>query len=414
MTLPSLILAALAAVSAGPTQGTPQDGTPVLVPTGSVQTPAQPLRRSRASYVRAPRGAEGLKGGNTSRVAAPIRNLVGVRGQQDNHIWGLGLVDGLAGTGDSSALSRQMLRNLLLARGLNVEEGALTSKNLAVVRVEASLPAGIKTGQPINVRVSAYQDAKSLLGGNLMFTELFGADDLVYATASGPVTVGGFTVGGEAASTTKNHNTAGTLSNGGRIVRSVPTQLVDGRGFINLDARPGKDHLGNLVRATDAINDLLPGAARMTGDGKSIQVAVPGDLPDSQHAHYLNSLLALEVEAENVARVVINERTGVIVMGGDVRLLPGGVAHGSLVVEIAETKEVSQPGPLSGGETVPVDRTDLEVTEGNEPLRLVPQAVTLNDVVTVLNSLGATPRDLIAIITALEEGGLLVAELERM
>ncbi len=412
MNMLSLILTALVASPAPAVAA--QDGVPVLVPTGSVQSPTQPRRRSRASYLRAPRGKETSTQGSIGRVSAPIQSLVGVRGQEDNLIWGLGLVDGLAGTGDSSALSRQMLRNLLLAKGINVEAGMLSSKNMAVVRVEAYLPAGVKAGQPLDVRVSAYQDAKSLVGGNLMFAELFGPDDLVYATAAGPVTVGGFTIDGEAATTTKNHNTAGTLPRGGKVVRSVPTQLVDDHGFLHLDARPGQDQLGNVVRIADAINGLLPGAAEVTGDGKSVQVAVPADIPMSQHGHYLHQLLALEVETENVARVVINERTGVIVMGGDVRLRPGAVAHGNLIVTIAETEEVSQPGPLSGGETVPVDRTDLEVVEENNPLRMIPRAVTLQEVVEVLNTLGATPRDLISILTAMQEGGLLVADIRRM
>lgn len=391
-----------------------QDGAPIVIPTGGLQAPAAPRGTSQARFGQTPRGQSVHFDGSQGTLQVPVRNLMGVRGQEDNVVWGLGLVDGLAGTGDSSALAKQMLRNILLGQGINVDAGMLSTKNMAVVRVEATLPAGLKPGQKIDVRVSAYQDAKSLVGGNLIQTELFGMDELVYVIASGPVTVGGFTVEGDAATTTKNHTTAGTLPRGGKIVREVATTLVDPDGYLYLDSRPGQDQLGNVVRSAEVINSLLPGAARVSLDGKSVQVAVPGDVPEHLHGHYLNQILGLQVATESTARVVINERTGVVVMGGDVRLLPGAITRGNLIVEIAETQEVSQPSAFSTGETVPVPRTDLNVTEENNPLQIVPAAATLHEVVEVLNALGATPRDLISVLTALQEAEMLIADIRRM
>jgi flagellar P-ring protein precursor FlgI len=265
------------------------------------------------------------------------------------------------------------------------------------------------------VTVSAIGDATSLQGGLLTLTELSDITGrFVYATASGPVTVGGFQASGEGATATKNHVTVGTLPEGGKVEREVPTTIVSDHGFIYLDARLGQDSLGNIVRVTDAINDLYPQAASAMPDGKTVKVEVPTDLPESAHAAYLHSILRQEIESENLARVIVNERTGVIVMGGDVRLRPGAIAQGGLTVTIAESPEVSQPGPLSAGTTRVLPRTALNVEEENNALVMVPGAVTLQEVVDVLNVLGTTPRDLIGILQAMSQGGLLVAEIRRM
>jgi flagellar P-ring protein precursor FlgI len=387
----------------------------VVVGGGGVEAPRQPIGQSSSTYTRGARRPGAQNAGPAGKIFAPVRSLVGVRGMEDNHVWGIGLVDGLAGTGDSGDMAKQLLRNILLTQNIVVAESDLESDNLAVVRVEATIPAGMRPGQLVDVRVSAIGDATSLVGGNLAFAELFEpSGELVFATASGPLTVGGFSVGGAAASTTKNHTTVGTLPMGGKIEREVPTNIVSEHGFIHLDSRKGQDTFGNVVRIADAINGLFPDAAAVQPDGKCVKVRVPSDLPERFHVEYLNRLLSLEVETDNLARVVINERTGVIVMGGDVRLRPGAIAHGAIIVEIAETAEVSQPGPASAGQTETVDRTELDVQEENNPLVLVPEAVTLQEVVEVLNTLGASPRDLISILTALSETGMLVAEIRRM
>lgn len=389
-------------------------GAGLEVLTGGVEAPAQPAGRSSAG-VRHSARTVGEARRTLSSNLAPIANLVAVRGQEDNHVMGIGIVTGLAGTGDSNEAARQLLRNLLLTRNINLDLQALSSKNIAVVHVEADLPAGLEPGRRIDVRVSTIGDAKSLQGGVLTLTELTDLTGrMVYATASGPITVGGFLAEGNAASAARNHVTVGTLPGGGKVERKVPTSLVSEHGFIYLDSLAGHDSFGNVVRILEAIERVYPMAAEPSDDGKTIKVRVPRDLPARLHVAYLDSILRMEVEADDLARVIVNERTGVIVMGGDVRLRPGAIAHGNLTVTIAETPEVSQPGPLSQGRTEVVDRTALDVEEQTGGLVLVPGAVTLQEVVDVLNVLGTSPRDMISILQAMSQGGLLVAEIRRM
>jgi len=406
------LLAALLAQDPAPDAGAP--GAIDLL-TGGIQAPSQPAGRSSSTVARTPRFAPVATRPAAPGMRAPVGSLVAVRGQEENHLMGIGVVTGLAGTGDSGDAARQLLQNLLLTRNINLDLKSLSSKNIAVVRVEASLAAGLKPGRRIDVRVSTIGDAKSLEGGTLAATELTditGRD--VYVSAAGPVTVGGFQAAGAAASATRNHVTVGTLPGGGKVEREVPTSIASEHGYIYLDVRPAHDSFGTVVGITEVVNALYPGLAQATPDGKTIKVRVPEDLHSSQHAAYLQSILRREVVSESVARVIINERTGVIVMGGDVRLQPGVVAHGNLTVTVAETPEVSQPGPLSGGTTQTVDRTDLGVEEEDDALVLVPGAVTLQEVVDVLNVLGTTPRDMITILQAMSQGGLLLAEIRRM
>lgn len=382
-----------------------------------VEAPTQPTGQSSSRFRRTARVRPVSRSGGDyqSRVVSPIRSLVGVRGMEDNQLVGFGLVTGLAATGDSGALATQLLANTLLAQNINIDPALLTSANIAVVRVEGSLPPGAKPGQKLDIRVSAIGDAESLYGGVLNITEL---TDLtgrtVYATASGPVTVGGFSVAGGAALATKNHVTVGTLASGGTVQREVATSVVSEHGYIYLDAKNGQGSFGNTVRIAEAINRLYPESAMVMPDGRTVRMTVLDGVPEDQVVAYLDRALELEVETDNLARVVINERTGVIVMGGDVRLRPGVIQHGSIVVTIAETPEVSQPGPFSNGSTVEVPRTTLDVVEGDAPLVLMGGATKLEEVVEVLNVLGATPRDMIAIMESLVSGGLLIAELRRM
>jgi flagellar P-ring protein FlgI len=385
-----------------------------LFPRG-VEAPAQPAKDSTATVTRGERVTPRSAGPALARMTTPIGSLAAVRGQEDNTVFGIGLVTGLAGTGDSVEAARQLLSNLLLTRNIKIELSALSSKNIAIVQVEAVLPAGIKPGRRIDVTVSAIGDSSSLQGGTLTMTELADITGrVVYATASGPLTVGGFQAEGQGASAKKNHVTVGTLPEGGKVEREVPTRITSDHGFVYLDLRTGQDSFGNAVRITEAINALYARAAETQPDGKTIRVEVPRDLPESEHVAYLHTILRQEVESENLARVIVNERTGVIVMGGDVRLRPGAIAQGGLTVTIAETPEASQPGPLSNGQTKVLPRSDVAVAEENNALVTIPGAVTLQEVVDVLNVLGTTPRDLISILQAMSQGGLLVAEIRRM
>ena len=383
--------------------------------TGGVQAPEQPHKDSTSVITTGERVTPTSGVGHVGRMTTPVVSLISVRGQEDNVVLGIGLVTGLAGTGDSISAAKQLLANMLLTRNIKVDQQALATKNIAVVQVEANLHAGIKPGQRVDVTVSAIGDSTSLQGGTLTFTELADVTGrTVYATASGPITVGGFQVEGQGASAKKNHTTVGTLPEGGKVEREVPTSLASENGWIYLDLRGGQDSLTNVVRIVQAVNLLFPRCAEALPDGKTVKVHVPEGLPESEHVAFLNTILHQEVESESVARVIINERTGVIVMGGDVRLRSGAIAQGGLTVTIAETPQTSQPGPFSNGRTTTTPRTDVQAHEENKALVVIPQAVTLQEVVDVLNVLGATPRDMISILQAMAQGGMLVAEIRRM
>ena len=380
-----------------------------------VEAPIQPSGRSSSRVRTTRRFAPVAAAGSLTATRSPVSSLTAVRGMEDNHLWGISLVDGLAGTGDSGNAAKELLRNLMLTQNLQFDIQDLNSKNIAVVRVEADLPAGIKPGRRIDVRVSTIGDASSLQGGTLVFTELTDpSGQIVYATASGPITVGGFSTSGEGASATRNHVTVGTLPGGGKVQSEVPTSIVSEHGYVYLDVRSAHDSFGNVVNIAESVNALYPDTAEVSPDGKSVRVLVPGDLPPSRHAAFVQSILRQEVLSQNVARVIINERSGVIVMGGDVRLQASVITHGNITVTIAETPEASQPGPLSTGTTQTLDRTSLNVEEGDNALVLVPGAVTLQEVVDVLNVLGTTPRDMITILQAMSQSGTLLAEIRRM
>ncbi len=393
---------------------TPQQ--PVRLFTGDgVEAPEQPSGRSSAGYGQTPRFEPESVSAAVRRITTPIGNLAAVRGQEENYVVGIGLVTGLSGTGDSANSVRDIIQNLLFTFNINVNPQDLTPNNVALVRVEAVMPPGIKPGRRVDVRVSAIGDADSLLGGTLALTELTDiTGNVVYVTAAGPVLTGGFSASGEGASTQQNIVTVGVLPLGGKVEREVPANIVSEHNFIYLDAQAAHGSFGNIVKITDAVNRLYPGMAAATPDGRSVRVRVPTDLPEQSHVAYLDSILSLEIEPRNFPRVVVNERSGVIVMGEGVRLRPGVVAQGSLTITIAETPEVSQPGPFSDGVTTEVPRTELDVQEENNGLFYIPGAVTLQEVVEVLNVLGATPRETISILEAMSQAGLLLARIERV
>ena len=204
------------------------------------------------------------------------------------------------------------------------------------------------------------------------------------------------------------------MPDGATVQREIATSVISEHGYIFLDSKNGQGTFGNTVRIAEAINALYPDVASVLPDGRTVRMSVLDGVPRDQIVAYLDKALAQEVETDNLARVVINERTGTIVMGGDVRLRPGYIHHGTIVVTVGETAEVSQPGPLSGGETVTLPRTTLDVVESNNPGVLLGGASTLEEVVEVLNVLGATPRDMIAILEAMLDGQLLIADLRRI
>lgn len=419
MHLSILCLLVLQAATPAPTTTqapAPNEAAVLLAPEGGVQAPTQPNTRSTATFGQNARREPALNRSlPTSRVRAPLGSLVAVRGQEDNYVSGVGLVTGLSGTGDSVNFVRAPMANYLTTHNIKIGPQQIASKNVALVSVEATIPAGTQAGQKIDVRVSAIGDAKSLESGVLLFTELADSTGTtVYATAAGPLTIGGFSRGGEAASVSRNSVTVGVMTNGGKVERAVPSNLVSDQGYVYLDARSVHGSYGNLVRIADAINSYYPGVAQPVNDSRSVRVVVPVDLPVSQHMAFVDTILRREIEPDDIARVLVNERTGVVIMGEGVRLRPMAVTFGNLTVTVAESTETSQPGALSGGETTQQPRTDIGVSEDNNGLMLIPATATLEEVVEVLNVLGTTPRDLISVLESMAQGGMLLAEIRRM
>jgi flagellar P-ring protein FlgI len=377
---------------------------------GGVQAPKQPTGQSTSTVRHVP-GRPGLVTGSDSRVSVRVRDLMAVRGQEDNVVQGVGLVTGLMGTGDTSQAAKQAIVNLMLTQGIKLDAQSVSSANIAVVWVEATLPPGIKPGRQIDCRVSSLYDSKSLVGGTLVRCELTEAEGLhVYGTASGPITTGAFSVEGESASAVRNSTTVGTIPLGCKVERDVPTTLVTENGYLYLDARALKGSFGNSVRVGEVLNTLYPGCA-VALDAMTVRVQVPIDLGAGDHVPFVASLLDRELVPETTARVVINERTGVIVLGEGVRITRGAVTKGNLTVTVAETPEASQPGPLSGGTTTTLPRTSLLVEEETSALSIVKGAADLQEVVEVLNVLGVTPRDMIQILHSMSQSGMLHAEI---
>lgn len=383
----------------------------VVVWPGAVEAPRQPLYGSDAAVTRALRPDLVPAEGTSAVLTVRIGDMAVVRGQEENQVQGIGLVTGLSGTGDSTIAARQAILNLLQTQNVVLDLQSVSSANAAVVLVQATLEPGIKPGRQMDVRVSSLYDCESLVGGTLIHTEL--ADmtgNAVYVTAAGPITTGAFSAEGQGAAATRNHLTVGTIPLGGKVEREVATQIISDHGFVYLDLRALKGSFGNATRITRSINDLYPGAA-VPQDAMTVAVRVPDDLPGESTVSFLSSILEREIEPAPFARVVINERTGVIVMGEAVRISRGAITKGNLTVTIAETPEASQPGPLSQGQTQVLPRTSVLVEEEDRPLTIVNGAVTLQQVVEVLNVLGVSPRDMIQILQLMAQSGMLHAEI---
>jgi len=338
-----------------------------------------------------------------------LKDIASVAGVRPNQLVGYGLVVGLDGTGDKTSFTSQTFRNMLNNFGVAIPaDENPSSKNIAAVAIHAELPAFAKPGQTIDVTVSALGDAKSLRGGSLLMAPLKGADGNVYAIAQGNLVVSGLGAEGRDGSRlTVNVPSVGRIANGATVERAVPNAF--GRGdtlMLNL-------HHADFTtarRVAEQINGLLgPGVANAL-DGGSIEVRAPRD--PSQRVSYLSVLENLQVEpAEEVARVVINSRTGTIVIGENVRISPVAITHGGMTVSITESFDVSQPEPFSKGQTVVTPRSGIEVDEGSGHMFEFAPGATLQDIVEAVNQVGAAPGDLMAILEALKQAGALRAEL---
>ena len=282
---------------------------------GGVQAPTQPLgSASSASVVSVPRPIQQLARGTGSPVRVRVGSLASVRGQEQNVIHGVGLISGLTGTGDSGDASRRALRELMLTQNINLDLGQVNSNNVAVVWVEATLPAGVKPGRLVDARVSSIYDAKSLFGGQLIWSELTDpTGQQVFATAAGPITLGGFSAEGDGASAVRNHLTVGRIPQGCKVERAVPTEMVSEQGYLYLDLNANNGSFGNTVRIAEAINALFPGHA-LPVDAMTVRVYVP-ETERATPVAFVSALLSLSLEPEASARIVVNERTGAIMLG---------------------------------------------------------------------------------------------------
>jgi len=349
-----------------------------------------------------------------SLSAARLKDLVDIEGVRDNQLLGYGLVVGLAGTGDKqqTVFTNQSLTNMLERMGVIVSPTAIQVKNTAAVMVTATLPAFAQPGLHIDITVASTGDASNLRGGILLLTSLRGADGQVYAVAQGPVVTGGFVAGrGGGAQTTVNHPTVGRSPNGATVERPAPS--VAPKNLVRLQLR--QSDFTTSARIVDAVNKKFSASSPLAHAENSglVTVPVPPEF-SARTMEFMSQLENLVVEADSAARVVVNERTGTIVLGKEVRISPVAILHGNLSVEVQTVEMVSQPNPLSAGTTEVVPQTTVSAKEEKARTVVLKQGATVEELVRALSAIGSTPRDIIAILQSLRSAGALEAELEVM
>lgn len=336
-----------------------------------------------------------------------IKDIAKIEGARSNQIYGYGIVVGLDGTGDTqqSVFTAQSVANMLQKLGVTIPVEKLKVKNAAAVIVTADLPPFVRPGTKLDVLVSSVGDAKSLQGGTLLQTPLQAANGQVYAVAQGAISVGGFTAGGGGNSVTKNHTTVGRVPGGAIVEQSVTTTLcVDGAINVLLNS----PDFGTAVRVADSISTRLgPGTATAL-DAATVEVKVG---PASNVTNLIAEVGELLVTEKSIAKVVVNERTGTVVIGGNVQISPVAISHGDLIVEISTEFQVSQPYS-KGGDTVVVPQTTVRANEEAGYVMEFSSGSTLEDLVRALNDLRVTARDIVAIMQSLKQAGALHAELE--
>jgi flagellar P-ring protein precursor FlgI len=345
--------------------------------------------------------------------AERIKDLASIQGVRDNQLLGYGLIVGLDGSGDkvgSSPFTEQSLRSMLTQLGVVVPPNVrLNPKNVAAVSVQAVLPPFAKPGQQIDVNVSSIGDAKSLRGGSLLMTPLKGADGQVYAVAQGNLIVGGLSAeGGDGSKITVNIPSAGRIPNGATVERAVPN-VFGKEPVLTLNLK--SSDFTTAQRVTRAINKAVGEGAAQAMDATSVRVNAPRS-PD-QRVGFISIIENIEVEpAQAVARVIVNSRTGTVIINSTVQVSAAAVSHGNLIVTISENNQVSQPAPFSDGETVVTARSDVAVSApGDRRMFLFDPGVTLDTLVRAINQVGAGPNDLIAVLQALKQAGALKADL---
>ncbi len=341
--------------------------------------------------------------------ASRIKELAQLEGVRSNQLIGYGLVVGLNGTGDSikTRFTTQSLVNMMERLGVIVDPNRVKVANVAAVVVTAALPPFSRAGSAIDVSVSSIGDADNLAGGTLLMTPLKAADGKIYAVAQGSLVVGSLAFGGKAAKVQKNHPTAGRIPDGALVEREVPFVFGQDR---ELNYRLKNSDFTTVSRMSAAVNKHFGSQLARSLDAGQMQVRVPDNYRD-RVVEFVSQLERLTLTPDSLARIVVNEKTGTIVMGEKVRISTVAVSHGNLSLVISEQASVSQPNPLSGGQTVVVPETQLDVAEDRSELVVLEQGVSIGDVAAALNAIGATPRDLIAIFQAIKAAGALYADL---
>ena len=342
--------------------------------------------------------------------AERVKDLTKIEGVRSNQLIGYGLVVGLNGTGDGSGeVTTQSLRSMLSRLGVNIPPGVtMQAKNVAAVAIHAELPAFAKEGMKIDITLSSVGSAKSLRGGSLLMTPLKGADNNIYAIAQGNVVVSGFGAeGSDGSRITVNVPSVGRILNGAIVERSIDTPFGLNREVILNLNQPDFTTANRLVKV---INNTVGPGTSYAKDAASIVVSAPADT--SQRVSFISLLENLTLKpAEASARIIINSRTGTVVIGKHVQVLPAAVSHGNLIVTITQTPKVSQPAALSRGQTVVVPGSELQIKQENNRMFKFNPGVSLDQIVQAVNEVGAAPGDLVAILEALKEAGALHAEL---
>ncbi len=343
-------------------------------------------------------------------VTTRIKDIAYVQGARENQLFGYGLIIGLAGSGDTITFkfTQRLAVNIFEKLGVLVTQDEFRSRNIAAVMVTANIPPFARPGDKIDVAVSSLGDAASLEGGILLQTPLQGADKEVYAVSQGALSIGGYNLGAEAQRVRKNLATTATIPGGALVEKEIPSSLFSDN-VINLVLRD--PDFTTATRLAESINYEFPNTARAQ-DAAIVRIEPPGGFRTKEAiVHFISKLEELRVSPDAMAKVIINERTGTIIVGENVRISTVAVAHGNLSITITEKPEVSQPLPFSDGQTTVVPRSEINVREEEAKFNVIQEGVTISELARALNVLGVTPRDLISIFQAIKKAGALHAEL---
>lgn len=345
--------------------------------------------------------------------ATPVRDIADLLGVRENTLHGAGVIVGLNRTGDSTQnpAAVETVVAMITKLGFPIAAEQVKSKNVAMVTVTATMPANPRPGMHLDVQVASIGDARSLEGGSLLFTTMFGPDGKPYASASGSVIIGGYSITNAGESVTRNHPTVGIISGGATVEREVPVSMIyDERTAFEWILREGD--FANVVRVAEAVNTALECECAHPSDSRTIKVAVPDDFLGRQ-VEFVARVDSVDVSVNPPARVVVSERTGAVVMGSGIVVHPVAVTLGGLTIEVKKQKEVSQPNALASGDTTVVDQTEVAVSESSGKIANL-RGGTVGEIVNALNEMGVTPREVIVLLQMMKAAGAIDAPIVSM